>query len=83
MKLHTEEHELGLPFFYLGGGILASNTIGTELEVGLSTLNVLVVGIVQMTIDDLLSEGHRGAQSVVGSQSQMPKTSVEKRLIRK
>lgn len=54
-----------LPFPYLGSGILASNTIGTELEVGLSTLNVLVVGIVQMSVDDLLSEGHGLAQSVM------------------
>jgi len=61
------DHRLSVlvPCIYLGSGILASYTIGTELEVGLSTLNVLVVGIVQMSVDDLLSESHGLAQSVV------------------
>jgi len=59
--LKMEEHH------YLGSGILASNTIGAELEVRLSALNVLVVGIIQMTVDDLLGKGQRLVQSVVRS----------------
>lgn len=50
---------------YLGGSILASNTVRAELEVGLATLNILVVGIIQMTIDDLLGKGHGLVQSVM------------------
>jgi hypothetical protein len=49
----------------LGSGVLAGNAIGTELEVRLSTFDVLVVGIIQVTIDDLLGEGQGPAQSVV------------------
>lgn len=52
---------------YLGGGILAGNAIRTELEVRLSTLNVLVVSIIQMTVDDLLGEGQRMVQPVLSS----------------
>jgi len=58
---------------YLGGGILAGNAIRTELEVGLSTHNVLVVRIIQMTIDDLLGEGQRMVQSVAGSSTMVHK----------
>ena len=51
---------------YLGGGILTGDAIGAELEVGLSTLNVLVVGIIQMTINNLLGKSHGLVQSAFG-----------------
>jgi len=57
---------------YLGSGILASNTVRAELEVGLSTLNVLVVGIIQMTVDDLLGEGHGLVESVGHNKWSLP-----------
>jgi hypothetical protein len=58
----TSRHELKQ--CHLGGGILAGNAIRAELEVRLSTHNVLVVSIIQMAIDNLLSEGQRMVQSL-------------------
>lgn len=45
---------------HLGGGILHGNAIGAELEVSLTTNNVGGrVGVVEVTINDLLGEGKR------------------------
>ena len=41
----------------MGGGILASDTVGTELEIAAATLDLLAMRIVQMRVEDLLSEG--------------------------
>jgi len=42
---------------HLGGGVLASNAVRAELQVRLAADNVLVLGVVQVTVDDLLGEG--------------------------
>lgn len=44
----------------LGGSILTGDSVGPQLEVRLSSSNLGVVGIVQVTVDDLFGEGHRG-----------------------
>lgn len=48
---------------HLSGGILASYTVGTELEVAGAALNLLTVGVVQMGVEDLLGEGERAVQA--------------------
>jgi hypothetical protein len=58
---HASRHEL--EDSHLGGGILASYTVGAELEVALSARNLLVVGVVQMGVQDLLGEGERAVQT--------------------
>jgi hypothetical protein len=45
----------------LGGGILASNAIRSELEVGLASHDFLLVGIVEMRVEDLLGVRQRAA----------------------
>lgn len=52
---HAGAHELEEG--HLGGGILASNTVGTELEVAGATLDLLTVRVVQVRVENLLSEG--------------------------
>jgi hypothetical protein len=54
---HAGAHELEES--HLGGGILASNTIGAELEVAGATLDLLTVRVVQVRVQNLLSEGKR------------------------
>lgn len=49
---HASRHELENG--HLGGGILASNAVGAELEVGNTTLNLLLVGVVQVRVKNLL-----------------------------
>ena len=58
---HASGHELENG--HLGGGILASNTVGAELEVAGTTLNILVVGVVQVRVEDLLGEGERAVET--------------------
>jgi len=58
---HASGHEL--KDGHLGGSILASNAIGAELEVGDTTLDVLSMGIIQMGVENLLSEGKRAVES--------------------
>lgn len=41
---------------YLGGRILHADAVRAQLQVALATLDVLVLGIVQVSIDDLLGE---------------------------
>ena len=52
---HAGGHEL--EDGHLSGGILASDTIRAQLQVGLSTLNLLTMRVIQVRIDDLLGEG--------------------------
>jgi hypothetical protein len=52
---HAGAHELEKS--HLGGGILASNSVGAELEVADATLDLLTVRIVQVRVQNLLSEG--------------------------
>lgn len=59
--LHVGGHELQNG--HLGGGILASNTIGAQLEVRDTTLDVLAVGVVQVRVQDLLGESERALQT--------------------
>ena len=54
---HAGAHELEEG--HLGGGILASNTVGAELEVAGATLDLLTVRVVQVRVKNLLSEGER------------------------
>jgi hypothetical protein len=57
---HAGRHEL--EDGHLRGGILASYTVGAELEVALASHNLLAMGIVQMGVEDLLGEGERAVQ---------------------
>jgi len=52
---HASAHELKES--HLGSGILASNSVGAELEVADATLNLLTVRVVQVRVQNLLSEG--------------------------
>lgn len=52
---HASGHEL--EDGHLGGGILAGNAIGAEAEVRGTALNVLLMGVVQVRVEDLLSVG--------------------------
>jgi hypothetical protein len=58
---HASGHEL--EDSHLGSGVLASNTVGTELEVGGTTLDVLTVGVVKVRVQDLLGVGERALQT--------------------
>lgn len=58
---HASRHEL--EDGHLGGGILASNTVGAELQVAGTTLDVLVVGVVQVRVEDLLGKGERTVEA--------------------
>ena len=51
---HAGAHELEES--HLGGGILASNSVGAELEVADATLDLLTVRVVQVRVQNLLSE---------------------------
>lgn len=59
---HACRHEL--EDGHLGGGILASYTIGAQLEIAGAALNLLAVGVVQMRVEDLLGEGERAVQAL-------------------
>ena len=59
--VHTGTHELENG--HLGGGILASNAIGTELEVRATTLNVLAVRVVQVRVENLLGVRERAVET--------------------
>lgn len=48
---------------HLRGRILASYTVGAELEVAGATLNLLTVGVVQMRVQNLFGEGERAVQA--------------------
>jgi hypothetical protein len=59
--VHTSGHEL--KDSHLSGGILASNTVRSQLEVALATLDVLAVRVVQVRVENLLSVGQRSVQT--------------------
>jgi hypothetical protein len=58
---HASGHELQNS--HLGSGVLASNTVGTELEVGGTTLDVLAMGVIQVRVQDLLGIGERALKT--------------------
>lgn len=58
---HASGHEL--EDGHLGGGILAGNAIGAEAEVRDTALNVLLMGVVQMGVEDLLSQGEGAVET--------------------
>jgi hypothetical protein len=53
--VHASGHEL--KDGHLGGGILASNTVRSELEVRAATLDLLAMGIIQVRVQNLLGVG--------------------------
>lgn len=53
--IHTSRHEL--EDGHLSSGVLASNAVGTELEVRLATLDFLAVRVIQMRVENLLGVG--------------------------
>lgn len=58
---HACRHEL--QDSHLGSGILTGDTVRTELEVGLSTLDLLSVRVVKVRVQDLLSVGQRTVET--------------------
>lgn len=62
---HAGRHEL--QDCHLGSGVLASNTVRTHPEVGLSTLNVLAVRVVQVRVENLLGVGQRTPQPLANN----------------
>jgi hypothetical protein len=59
--VHAGGHEL--KDSHLSGGILASNTVRSQLEVALATLDVLAVRVIQVRVENLLSVGQRSVQT--------------------
>jgi hypothetical protein len=59
--VHTSGHEL--KDSHLSGGILAGNTVRSQLEVALATLDVLAMRVVQVRVENLLSVGQRSVQT--------------------
>lgn len=58
---HASRHELQNG--HLSGGILASDTVGAELQVGLATLNLLSVRVVKVRVQNLLGVCERTLQA--------------------
>lgn len=58
---HAGRHELHDG--HLGSGVLASNAVGAQLEVGDTTLNVLTVRVVQVRIQNLLGVAQRAVEA--------------------
>lgn len=58
---HASRHELQNG--HLSSGILASDTVGAELQVGLATLNLLSVRIVKVRVQNLLGVCERTLQA--------------------
>ncbi|KAI6755925.1 hypothetical protein HG531_005031 [Fusarium graminearum] len=59
--VHASRHEL--EDGHLSGSILASNTIRSQLEVALTTLNILTMGISQVRVQDLLGISQGSVQT--------------------
>jgi len=59
--VETSAHELENG--HLGSGILASNTVGTELKVRDAALDVLALGVVQVRVENLLTVGERAVET--------------------
>ena len=60
-RVHAGGHEL--EDGHLGGGVLAGDAVGAQLQVRLATLNLLAMGIVQVRVEDLLSIGQRAVEA--------------------
>jgi hypothetical protein len=60
-RVHTSGHELENG--HLGSGVLASNAVGAELEVGSTTLDVLSMRVVKVRVEDLLGVGERALET--------------------
>ena len=58
---HAGGHEL--EDGHLSGGILASNTVGAKLQIAGAALNVLVVGVIQVGVENLLGESKRAVEA--------------------
>lgn len=58
---HACRHELQNS--HLGSGILTGDTVRAELEVGLSTLDLLSVRVVKVRVQNLLSVGQRAVET--------------------
>ena len=58
---HSSRHEL--EDGHLGSGILAGHTVGTELEVADTTLNLLTVRVVQVRVENLLGKGEGAVET--------------------
>lgn len=59
---HTSRHELENG--HLGGSVLAGNTVRAELEVRDTTLNVLLMGLVKMSVENLLGVSQGSVESL-------------------
>lgn len=59
---HASGHEL--EDGHLSGGILAGDAVGAELEVALAALDLLVMGIIQVRVEDLLGVGERAVEAL-------------------
>jgi hypothetical protein len=59
--VHASGHEL--KDSHLSGGILASNTIRSQLEVACTSLDILAMRISQVRVQDLLSVGQGSVQA--------------------
>jgi hypothetical protein len=60
-RIHASGHEL--EDSHLGSGVLASNAVRAELEVGGTTLDVLSMRIVKVRVEDLLGVGERALET--------------------
>ena len=58
---HAGRHEL--EDSHLCGGILAGNTVGSQLEIGNATLDLLAVGVIQVRVENLLGVGERAVEA--------------------
>lgn len=59
----TGRHEL--EDGHLGGGILAGSSVGSQLEVRLSSDNLLLMGLVEMAVENLLGVGQGSVESLL------------------
>lgn len=48
---------------HLGGGVLARDAVGTQLQVGGTALNILALWVVQVGVEDLLGVGEGAVES--------------------
>jgi hypothetical protein len=60
-RIHASGHEL--EDSHLGSGVLASNAVRAELEVGGTTLDVLSMRIVKVRVEDLLGVSERALKT--------------------
>ena len=58
---HASRHELQNG--HLSSGILASNTVGAQSQVGLAALNFLAMRVIKVRVQDFLGVGERAIQA--------------------